>query len=106
MAKCPYTWVRGFFSSGDSKVAVPGAPAKNLMVSVIKDGEERVKVALPAHSARWLIELMPDDVVEKVRAEDIPIDAMMQDLSEQESLYPRPIFSLEEPNRRVRVWLE
>lgn len=76
------------------------------MVKVMRDGEERVNVALPARSARWLIELMPDDVVAKVRAEEIPLDAMMEDLREQESLYPRPIFSLEEPHRQVLVWLE
>lgn len=103
MAKCPYTWVRSLFSSGAAK---PGEPAKHLMVKVMRDGEERVNVALPARSARWLIELMPDDVVEKVRAEEIPLDAMMEDLREQESLYPRPIFSLEEPHRQVLVWLE
>jgi hypothetical protein len=76
------------------------------MVKVTRDGEERVDVALPARSARWLIELVPDDVVEKVRAEQIPLDAMMEDLREQRSLHPRPIFSLEEPQRQVLVWLE
>ncbi|MBK8056435.1 MAG: hypothetical protein IPK33_00785 [Gemmatimonadetes bacterium] len=47
---------------------------------------------------------MPDDVVEKVRAEDIPVDAIMVDLQEQGELYPRPIFSLDEPKpRKVEV---
>ena len=41
-----------------------------------------------------IIEVMPDDVVEKVRAEEIPIDAIMADLQQQGELYPRPIFSL------------
>lgn len=103
MAGCPYTWVRGLFGS---KAAAPGEPAKNLMVRVIRDGEERVNVALPAKSARWLIELMPDDVVDKVRAEEIPIDAIMHDLQQQDELHPRPIFSLTESNRQVEVWLE
>jgi hypothetical protein len=49
---------------------------------------------------------MPDDVVEKVRAEEIPIDAIMADLQQQGELYPRPIFSLSESNRQVEVWLE
>ncbi len=44
MAGCPYTWVRGLFGS---KPAAPGEPAKNLMVRVTRDGEERVSVALP-----------------------------------------------------------
>lgn len=103
MAGCPYTWVRGLFGA---KAAAPGEPAKNLMVRVLRDGEERVSVALPAKSARWLIELMPDEVVEKVRAEEIPLDEIMLDLQQQDELHPRPIFTLDEPNRKVEVWLE
>jgi len=36
MATCPYTWVRAFFTSNTP--AIPGAPAKNLMVRVVRDG--------------------------------------------------------------------
>jgi hypothetical protein len=104
MSSCPYTWVRGFFSSGSK--AAPGEPARNLMVRVVRDGEERVRVALPSRSARWLIELIPADVVEKIRAEEIPLDAITADLNRQEVLYPHPIFSLEEEHRQVQVWLE
>ncbi len=104
MASCPYTWVRGFFSSGTK--SAPGEPAKNLMVRVVRDGEERVRVALPSRSAKWLIELIPADVVRKIREEAIPLDAITDDLNQQEILYPRPIFSLSEPGRQVTVWLE
>lgn len=103
MASCPYTWVRSLFSSTK---AAPGEPAKNLMVRVVRDGEERVRVALPSKSARWLIELIPADVVARIREEEIPLDAITDDLSRQEVLYPRPIFALEETNRQVHVWLE
>ncbi|MCC6930503.1 MAG: hypothetical protein IT359_16065 [Gemmatimonadaceae bacterium] len=99
----PYTWVRSFFNARN---AAPGAPAKNLMVRVVRDGEERVSVALPARSARWLIEVMPNDVVQKVRAEEIPIDAIMADLQQEAELYPCSIFSLSKSNRQVEVWLE
>ncbi len=105
MGKCPYTWVKGFFSGG-SAGAAPGAPAKNLMVRVERDGEERVRVALPARSARWLLEIIPADVVEKIRAELIPLDDIMLDLQQQPELFPRPIFALAEPHRRVDIWLE
>ncbi len=106
MSKCPYTWVRGLFSSSATSDASPGRPAKHLMVRVVRDGEERVRVALPARSAKWLIELIPADVVEKIRAEDIPLDAMMHDLNQQNDFYPRPIFALSEQHRSVDVWLE
>ena len=104
MATCPYTWVRAFFTS--STPAAPGEPAKNLMVRVVRDGEQKVRVALPARSARWLLDLIPDEVVEKIRAEEIPLEAMMLDLSNQKELYPRQIFSLSDPSRQVDIWLE
>lgn len=104
MKTCPYTWVRAFFTSNTP--AVPGEPAKNLMVRVVRDGQQKVRVALPARSARWLLDLIPDEVVEKIRAEDIPLEAMMLDLSTQKELYPRQIFSLSDPSRQVDIWLE
>lgn len=106
MAGCPYTWVRGFFSSGAKRDADPSRPASNLMVRVVKAGEERVRVALPARSARWLIDLIPDDVVARIREEDIPLEALALDLSQQGVLYPREIFTLQESHRSVQIWLE
>jgi hypothetical protein len=96
--------VRGLFSSGSK--AAPGEPAKNLMVRVVRDGEERVRVALPSRSAKWLIELIPADVIAKIKAEQIPLEAITEDLNQQPVLYPRPIFSLDEEHRQVTVWLE
>ena len=104
MATCPYTWVRAFFTSNTP--AAPGEPAKNLMVRVVRDGEQKVRVALPARSARWLLDLIPDEVVEKIRAEEIPLEALMLDLSNQKELYPRQIFSLSDSSRQVDIWLE
>ncbi len=106
MSKCPYTWVRNFFGAGSRSAADPSKPAKHLMVRVVRDGEERVRVALPARSAKWLIELIPADVVAKIRAEDIPLDAMMHDLNQADELFPHPIFSLNEEHRQIEVWLE
>ncbi len=106
MSKCPYTWVRGLFGAGTRTAAEPDAPARNLMVLVVRDGVERVRVALPSRSARWLIELIPSDVVNKIRAEDIPLDAIAADLNGQATLYPREIFSLHESHRQITVWLE
>ena len=106
MSKCPYTWVRGFFGAGPRTTSDPSLPAKHLMVRVVRDGEERVRVTLPARSAKWLIEIIPADVVEKIRAEDIPLDAMMRDLSAQDDFHARSIFTLSEAHRQVDVWLE
>jgi len=76
------------------------------MVRVVRDGEERVRVSLPARSARWLIELIPADVIAKIKAEEIPLDEMIQDLAMTPVLFARPIFSLAEGGRSVDIWLE
>jgi len=76
------------------------------MVRVMRDGEQRVMVSLPSKSARWLIELIPADVVAKIREEEIPLDAITEELNQTDVLYPRAIFSLTEAHRQVDVWLE
>ncbi|MFY7923775.1 MAG: hypothetical protein ACOVSI_15320 [Gemmatimonas sp.] len=104
MARCPYTWVRSFFSA--PVAATPGEPARHLRVRVVRDGEERVLVTLPAGSARWLMEVIPKDVQDRIRAEAIPLDAMMEELHEQTVHYPRQIFTLTDAHRQIDVWLE
>ncbi len=106
MARCPYTWFKGLFGGKPRNDAAPDRPAENLMVRVVKEGEEKVMVALPARSARWLLEVIPDHVVAQIRAEEIPIDAIGAELERQEQLFPRPIFTLQDPNRQVDVWLQ
>ena len=102
MAKCPYTWVKSLFSrpSGDPNVA------SELRVTVTKGGETTVDVSLPAKSARWLIDVIPVEVINKIRSEGIPIDSIQDDLAKNPQLMPQDIFLLEESFRRVRVWLE
>lgn len=104
MARCPYTWVRSFFST--TTATNPGEPAQHLRVRVVRDGEQRVLVTLPARSARWLMEVIPGDVQDKIRAEDIPLDEMMAELHQETVHYPRQIFTLSEPHRQIDVWLE
>lgn len=104
MARCPYTWVRSFFSNPSA--AAPGEPAQHLRVRVMRDGEQRVLVTLPAKSARWLMEVIPEDVQNKIRAEEIPLDDMMAELHGETVHYPRQIFTLSEAHRQIDVWLE
>ncbi len=102
VSRCPYTWVRNFLG-----VAKPNASeATQLRVTVRRGDDETVNVALPARSARWLVDLIPADVVEKIRAEEIPLDAIQDELARAEKLIPHRIFELVEPHRAVTVWLE
>jgi len=103
MSKCPYTWVRGLFGvrkKGTSSIA------SELRVRVSKNGEIAVDVSLPAKSARWLMELIPSDVMKKIHEEGIPIERMQDELASKSQLTPETIFSLNETHRTVDVWLE
>ena len=103
MSKCPYTWFVGLFAKPEAQ---PGRPAQHLRVTVDKNRDRVVDVALPAHSARWLIDLIPDDVIAKIRAEGVPLDDIQKELSQRAELMPQKIFKLTEPERSVEVWLE
>lgn len=106
MSLCPYTWFRDAFLSTPDSAAKKGELAQHLHVRVIKAGVETVRVALPAKSARWLIEIIPNDVVDKIRSEKIPLDDILEDLKSREKLLAQPIFQLKEESRQVDVWLE
>jgi|GEM_PF-972778 len=107
MAGCPYTWFRSFFGKATTSRGLSSdKPADHLHVRVVRDGEERVAVALPAQSARWLIELIPGDVVDKIRREEIPLDEILDGLKSQKVLFQRKIFSMQDSARQVDVWLE
>ena len=102
MSKCPYTW----FKSLLGKPTANHGEASELRVKVSKKGITTVNITLPAKSARWLIDVIPEDVVVKIRTEGIPIDAIQNDLAKNEALISQPLFTLEEPERTVQVWLE
>jgi hypothetical protein len=103
MSKCPYTWFVGLFGKTPNSSA---KEASHLRVTVDKERVRVVDVALPAGSARWLIDLIPSDVMSKIREEGIPIDEIQTELASRSELNPQKIFTLQEPNRIVDVWLE
>ncbi len=102
MTGCPYTWFKNLFEVSQTT----SEEAKNLRVSVTRSNETTVDVALPAHSARWLIELIPTDVVAKIKSEGIPLEKIQEDLANRKLLTKQKIFNLTEPDRQIDVWLE
>lgn len=103
MSKCPYTWLRNVFSNAEK---TSSEEAAHLRVQVNRDLKTVVDVTLPARSARWLMDVIPDDVIVKIKEEGIPISEIQEYLSQATTLVPCPIFTLEEPARVVKVWLE
>lgn len=111
MSKCPYTWVKNFFKKNDSTeiqlsagVEI-GKKAKELRVQIVRKGEVTVDLSLPAGSARWLIDLIPEDIIKKIKAEEIPIEEIQTALAKSKSLFVGPLFRLIEVERSVFVWL-
>lgn len=105
VSKCPYTWFKSLFGSSNTSTQ-EGGEAQHLRVEVKRNNETIVDVFLPARSARWLIDLIPNDVITKIREEGIPIDFIQEDLAKREVLYAEKIFTLVEEHREVNVWLE
>lgn len=105
---CPYTWFRSLLDRKSSpKPNKDGlVEAQCLRVTVEKSGQKTVDVFLPARSARWLMDLIPADVMTKIRAEKIPIEEMNHELSQRKVLYPEELFSVADETRKVEVWLE
>lgn len=101
MSLCPYTWVRDLFKKKEEN-----GLASYLRVTVSKGEKVVVDVSLPAKSAGWLIELIPEDVLSKIRSEGIPIEEIQKDLSQMNQYFPQKIFLLSESHRTVNVWLE
>ena len=104
MKSCPFSFI--LRSSDRTSSGDPEAPASNLRVLVKKCGKKIVDVWLPAHSARWLMDLIPEEVLEKIHQEQIPIVEIQKELEKQKILMAREIFKLNEEHRSVHVWLE
>jgi hypothetical protein len=101
MSGCPYTWFKSLLvkSSDSSKASV-------LRVKVSKENSTLVDVSLPARSAGWLMDLIPDDVILKIKSEGIPLESIQADLASMPELYPQKIFNLQDQSRNIDVWLE
>lgn len=104
MTNCPYTWAKRVSNHPLDKANLQ--IAEHLRVRVTKNKETTVDVALPAHSARWLMELIPDDVLNQICREGIPIEKIQDDLSKEEKLFSGEIFTLTEAHRIIEVWLQ
>lgn len=80
--------------------------ASSLRLTVVRGQTKTVDLSFPAVSARWLIDLIPNEVVEKITASGVLLENIQKKLASSQHLAPQKIFILEEPDRTIRVWLE
>jgi len=103
MSGCPYTWIKNTLNIFPKTKTLE---ASELRVTVKRGGDLKVDVSLPAGSARWLIDLIPEDVLKKIYAENIPIHLIQDSLKNKDKLLPQSIFKVQDEEREVKVWLE
>ena len=80
--------------------------ATYLRLTVVREQKKTVDLRFPAASARWIIDLIPDDILEKIKVSGVSIEEIQNKLIKSEKLVPQKLFSLEEPDRTITVWLE
>ncbi len=82
--------------------------ASHLRISISKMGKTTVDLSFPAHCARWIMEMIPDDLLVKIRRKGIPLDAIQDRLFNMPVLSPCDLFHLEdiEEEKKIKVWLE
>lgn len=80
--------------------------ASKLRLSVTRNGVRVVDLSFPAGSARWIIQLIPEDIALKIQSTGVSLVEIQAKLNLDEKLLPQSIFILNEPERVVRVWLE
>lgn len=109
MSACPYTYIKKLFkiTSNDTDfISTTEQIAKYLRVRVIKNQVTTVDVFLPAQSANWLIDLIPEHIVNKIREENIPLELIQENIKKQKVKYQQIIFKLIDQEKNILVWLE
>ncbi len=80
--------------------------AKNLRILVIRDGDEKVNISMPAISSKWIIDLMSDDILEKIQSQGIDIQGIQHRLNQTDEIMQQELFILTTREKSIRVWLE
>jgi hypothetical protein len=79
--------------------------ASTLNIRITRNGVEKVRLTFPAIAARFLLELIPADALERIRQTTPALEAELKNLGSEERLQPRDLFNLQEPERQIQVWL-
>jgi hypothetical protein len=79
--------------------------ARFLCVHISEDDHMVVSVSLPAAQVMALRQIMPAEVLERVKAARIDLDQIVHNACAR-GLVPQPLFEFNSDKRRHRVWLE
>lgn len=79
--------------------------AEHLKIQVTENGQEKARIIFRAIAAENLRDLMPDDLLCKLRERNIDIDRISQEVKDS-GFSKGVLFEMEENSKRVCVWLE
>lgn len=79
--------------------------ANHLHVRVTENGNQVVKVTMPASQVVTLEEQIPEDVLERIVESGINLDKIIREICES-GVIPQEVFHLHLRQREYRVWLE
>lgn len=80
--------------------------AKHLKILITKDEVAVVDLSMPARCARWIIELVPSELLSKIKERGIDLEIIQAKFIAQEELYPCELFELVLPEKKIKIWLE
>ena len=82
-----------------------GGVSTKLLVSVIEDEKQKVKIALPIKAIFELDSMVGDDILEKLIEKKIDLDAIVLKVLKEGAL-PQTLFHLKDENKEYLVKIE
>lgn len=79
--------------------------ANHLCIRVTRGGETRVEVTLPRKTVDWLETLIPSETMLSIQRRGIDIPSIKAEVQAR-GYSAGPVFSMEEGEKRVEVWLK
>ncbi len=80
--------------------------AKKLKIVVSRNQVQTVNLSLPANSCRWIIDLIPDDILIKIKERGIDIEKIQNEFKSADVLVPKSILNIETEEKIIQIYLE
>jgi len=80
--------------------------AKYLKIKIVRDDVTTVDLSLPAKSCRWMMELIPNEVLLKIKERGIDLALIEEKFNNQKILFPEEIMVIKTEEKIISIYLE
>jgi hypothetical protein len=80
--------------------------AEHLKINLFRDGKKKVDLTFKARTARWMLELLPSHLIDKITARGIDLTQLQEGLINQKELFPTELVNFSDSEVEVRIWLQ